>query len=188
MSKETVLKKEFKESDIQRLRNLVSGKLGDATKIQSGFEVSDVRSEGDVWTDKSGTWTIKDGIKQSVTKMDSIKNSVHLPLFCPQCKSKMTPRIDRGYYNQHKMCLSCVVKMEDKIKLAGGWEQYENSIHNDHINKLIQEYTNWYEEEKRSKDTIITEQGKIEEWRGDLTNKLDEEFATGLEFLKSQLR
>jgi hypothetical protein len=35
--KESVLKKEFKEADLQRLRNLVQGKTGEKTSVSSGY-------------------------------------------------------------------------------------------------------------------------------------------------------
>ena len=38
MSKETLLKKEFKESDVKRVRNLVNKDFTSGTKIQSGYK------------------------------------------------------------------------------------------------------------------------------------------------------
>ena len=37
MSKESVLKKDFQEKDVQRLRNLVQGKYGEKTRTSVGF-------------------------------------------------------------------------------------------------------------------------------------------------------
>ena len=39
--------------------------------------------EGDVWEEDGRQWTIKNGIKQNVTKLDKAKKEVTLPLFCP---------------------------------------------------------------------------------------------------------
>ena len=38
MAKETNLKKEFSKRDVQRARNLITGKSGDKTQIQTGYE------------------------------------------------------------------------------------------------------------------------------------------------------
>ena len=37
MSKENVLKKEFQKRDVERLRNLMTGKYGDKTRSSVGF-------------------------------------------------------------------------------------------------------------------------------------------------------
>ena len=40
MSKETLLKKEFKESDVQRVRNLVNKDFTSGVKVQTGYRKS----------------------------------------------------------------------------------------------------------------------------------------------------
>ena len=48
MSKETLLKKEFRESDVKRVRNLVNKDFTSSTKIQSGYKKTIGRhKEGD---------------------------------------------------------------------------------------------------------------------------------------------
>ena len=69
-----MLKKEFKRKDVQRARNLLTGKTGASTSTQIGYkkETKDYK-EGDVWTEGRKTWTIKNGIKQTVSKLDKIR-------------------------------------------------------------------------------------------------------------------
>ena len=43
MSKETLLKKEFKESDVQRVRNLVNKDFTSGVKVQTGYRKSSKR-------------------------------------------------------------------------------------------------------------------------------------------------
>ena len=53
MMNESVLKKEFRERDVQRLRNIITKKYGDATGVQVGYEKqTEDRLEGDVWEEK----------------------------------------------------------------------------------------------------------------------------------------
>ena len=79
---ENVLKKEFKEKDVQRLRNLVQGKYGEKATVGTGYtKQQQFHEEGDVWEEDGRTWTIKDGIKQNITRLDKAKESLHLPLF-----------------------------------------------------------------------------------------------------------
>jgi hypothetical protein len=50
MKKDTVLKKEFKHRDVERLRNLVQGKYGDKTTMGTGYtKAKEFHDEGDIW-------------------------------------------------------------------------------------------------------------------------------------------
>ena len=85
-----MLKKDFKQKDVQRLRNLVQGKHGEKSTSGVGYEKKkDFHEEGDVWEENDRTWTIIDGIKQNLTKLDKAKDLVVLPLFCPCCTNIM---------------------------------------------------------------------------------------------------
>ena len=66
---DNVLKKEFNQRDVQRLRNLIQGKTGDKVTIGVGYtKQQEFHNEGDVWEEDGRKWTIKDGIKQNITK------------------------------------------------------------------------------------------------------------------------
>ena len=53
---ENNLKKEFSKRDVQRMRNIITGKTGDKTQIQTGYEVGkDDHKEGDVWIENDRT-------------------------------------------------------------------------------------------------------------------------------------
>ena len=71
MSQDNVLKKEFSKKDVQRLRNVFTGKTGERTTDGVGYtKKQEFHKEGDVWTENGREWTIKEGIKQNVTKLD----------------------------------------------------------------------------------------------------------------------
>ena len=85
-----MLKKQFKERDVQRLRNLVTHKYGNKTTQGIGYtKPQEFHNEGDVWEEDGRKWTIKNGLKQNITKLDKAKEKVILPLFCPSCKNLM---------------------------------------------------------------------------------------------------
>ena len=64
MAKETLLQKEFREKDIRRIRNLVSGNQGDSTQTQVGYSRKHIeRKDGDIWEENGKTWTLKNSIK-----------------------------------------------------------------------------------------------------------------------------
>jgi hypothetical protein len=190
MSKESVLKKNFQERDVQRLRNLVQGKYGEKTRSSIGFsKKEEFHYEGDIWETEGRTWTIKDGIKQNITKFDKAKKYHVMPLLCPVCTKVMKNRNDKPFYNIHKMCFHCVTDMETKLRGEGKWEEYENKIHNSEIDNKIQEYKLWVEEKlNESNNSFISEDGDIENWTGkvnkELVDKSTEEIVSYLESLK----
>ena len=68
-----MLKKEFSKKDVNRMRNLITGKTDVSSEVQSGYQrqIKEYK-EGDVWVEGKKTWTIKNGIKQTVSKLDKI--------------------------------------------------------------------------------------------------------------------
>ena len=83
---ESQLNKDFTERDLARARNIISGNTADRTRIQVGFEKSSKEyKEGDVWEVKGKTWTIKNGIRQTISKLDSARKAIRVPMECPKC-------------------------------------------------------------------------------------------------------
>lgn len=83
------------------------------------------RKEGDIWEDHDGRkWTIKNGIKQTVTKLDSAKN----PWFCPECEKAMSHKLDSKFWRIRGKCWDCVIKEETKMRAEGRWEEYEKKV------------------------------------------------------------
>ena len=162
------LKKEFQEKDVQRLRNLIQGKQGEKTRSSIGFSKADeFHSEGDIWESDGRTWTIKDGIKQNITKLDKAKKAHVMPLFCPKCKKVMKNRHDKTYYNIHKICFNCVIDYEHELKKQGKWEEYQLDIKNNEIDNRIKEFKLWIQEKlEESNDSFISEDGEMEKWVG----------------------
>jgi hypothetical protein len=186
LPKESTLKKEFKKSDVQRMRNLITGKSGDRTQILGGWESKkEDHKEGDVWEEDGKQWTIKSGIKQSITKLDKFKHLVHLPLSCPNCqKSMKDDDITKKMYAIHRMCLDCVVKMEDKIKAEGRWDDYAKNIMNSNKNASLEEFEDALDSWLQEKDTYISEAGDIESWQGGDKTKIYQEIKQKLDELK----
>ena len=104
--KENNLKKEFTKRDVQRMRNLITGKTGDRTQVQTGYEKNtEDHKEGDVWEENGKQWTIKNGVKQTVTKLDKFKKLVVLPICCPKCKKHMKVNdLNKKMYSIHGNC------------------------------------------------------------------------------------
>ena len=118
---DSVLKKQFKKNDVERLRNLIKGKSGNKTTSGIGYngEESITHKEGDIWEENGKTWTIRDGIKENVTKLDKFKKTA-VPLFCPNCKQVMDRQLDPYYYKAYGECVDCRAKTE--TQLDRDWE------------------------------------------------------------------
>ena len=88
-------------------------------------EAEPTRKEGDVWEDSSGKkWTVKNGVRQNVTKLDAAKT----PFWCPKCTKPLNHRLDLKFWRIRGYCMDCVAKEETEIRRQGKWEEYERKI------------------------------------------------------------
>ena len=165
---DNVLKKEFSNKDVQRVRNLVQGKSGDKTIQSVGYtKKEEFHSEGDIWEEDGRKWTIKNGIKQNITKLDKAKKAHVMPIFCPNCKKPMKKRFDKDYYNIHKKCFDCVIEFEHDLRKAGLYEEYEKNIRNADIDGFIGDFKAYIEDElTQNNSSFVTEAGDVEKWVG----------------------
>jgi hypothetical protein len=168
LPKESTLKKEFSKRDVQRMRNLITGKTGDRTHVQTGWEkYKQDYKEGDVWEELGKTWTIKNGIKQTVTKMDSIKKLSILPLTCPSCNKHMkVNEFNKSAYRAKGVCLDCVIKEEDRLKLSGNYQNLLEDRKKSDIEVMVKDLEQALEAWYSASENYVNEQGDIENWSG----------------------
>ena len=187
--KDNVLKKQFVEKDVQRLRNLVKGKHADKSQVSVGFTKGQEgpHSEGDTWVEGDKTWTIKEGIKQNVTKLDAAREAVNFPIFCPSCKKPMKPHLDKKWFSMYKRCFNCQIDFEAAIRREGLWDEYVKLTINSDIDGLINEFQIWMDDqiEHSAIQSYITEAGDIEKWNGSTKNKLLESKEETIKYLQS---
>jgi hypothetical protein len=166
---DNILKKEFDTRTVKRVRDLVTKKYGDATGIQSGYTKEQVdHKEGDIWVENGKEWTIKDGLKQNVTKLDVFKEMVNIPLLCPSCSNPMKSFYDKKMYRIHKMCMNCVTDFEMNIKKQGKWEEYSQSIINNNVSQFLKEYEEFLTDAENNQEIhqFVSEDGIIDKWIG----------------------
>jgi hypothetical protein len=173
MAKESNLKKEFASKDVQRMRNLITGKAGERVGIQSGYEKSrQDHKEGDEWEENGKVWTIKNGIKQTITKFDKLKRLVLMPYKCPSCEKPMSLNdLNKKMYSLHGVCFDCVIERETRLKIEGKYEQYEKKILNINKNDLLTDLEAGLEQWVNEKDTFVSEDGVVESWSSTNNNK-----------------
>ena len=181
------MKKGISQRKVQRMRNLATKNYGAKTVIQSGYEKKSIRHvEGDVWEEKGKTWTIKDGIKQSISKLSSARNLTRIPLSCPKCKTSMSASQHKYMYVRFKHCLFCQTSHEIEMINSGKYNDWKNSKISDNFDTWLKrsrdDFEAWLDSRRAKKQ--ITEAGLVEDWSG---GKTDEELRQVFEnFIESE--
>ena len=163
-----MLKKEFKRKDVDRMRNLIRGKADVSSETQIGYKKKIIeRKEGDVWTENKKTWTIKNGIKQTISKLDKIKKEVFMPLCCPNCNKVMKKRLDKPHYRIHKKCYDCVIEFEHKLRIKGQYKKYQKATKAKNSLEYLEGIESYLlEAVNTSNSSFVSEDGVVERWVG----------------------
>ena len=189
-----MLKKEFKRKDVNRARNLIMGKTGASTGTQIGYnkEIKEYK-EGDVWTEGRKTWTIKNGIKQTISKLDKIKKEVFMPLCCPECGNVMKKRLDKPHYRINKKCYDCVIDFEGKLRVRGEYDNYIKNLKGKNSIDILNELeSTLLDAINTSNEGFVSEDGVVEKWVGGVdkekfTKEIKEAAKAKREYIKKQL-
>ena len=168
-----MLKKEFNKKDVNRARNLITGRVGDSSEIQIGYKKKIIEyKEGDVWTENRKTWTIKNGIKQTISKLDAIKKEIFMPLCCPSCGNVMKKNIDKPNYRIHKKCHNCVIEFEHRLDLKGNLEKYHKALKaKNHLEYLSEIESYLLDAVNTSNNSFVSEDGVVEKWVGGINKQ-----------------
>ena len=184
------LKKEFRKSDVNRARNLIKGKTGASTGTQIGYNKKEEDyKEGDIWTENKKTWTIKKGIKQTVSKLDKIKKEVFMPLCCPECSKVMKHHLDKDNWKIHKTCHDCVVKSEHKILMDKNYDKYIKNLKSKNELEYLNEIESYLLDAINTSNTnYISEHGEVERWVGGVNKeKLTKEITQAVKERKEKI-
>ena len=168
-----MLKKEFKKKDVNRARNLIMGKTNASTGTQIGYkkEIKEYK-EGDVWVEGRKTWTIKNGIKQTISKLDKIKKEIFMPLKCPCCGNVMKKRLDKPNYRIHKKCFDCVIEFEADLKNKGKYKEYKKNLIIKNSLNIVDEMESYLLDAVNTSNSVfVSEDGVIEKWIGGINKK-----------------
>ena len=168
-----MLKKEFRRADVERARNLIAGKANQSSETQIGYKKKTIKyKEGDIWTENRKTWTIKNGIKQTISKLDKIKKEIFMPLCCPECGRVMKAQKDKPNYRIHKKCLHCVVEFEHKLHCNGEYENYIQELKSNNSLDMLDEMESYLlNAVNASNEQYISEQGEVERWVGGINKE-----------------
>ena len=187
-----MLKKEFKRKDVNRARNLIMGNSGDSTGTQIGYNKKDEdHKEGDVWKEGRKTWTIKNGIKQTISKLDKIKKEVFMPLSCPKCSKIMKNRLDKPNYKIHKMCFDCVIEFEGRLKhKKGRYEKYIKELKAKNSLDMVDDLESYLlSAVNETNEGYVSEQGEVERWVGGVDKeKMTKDIVEGAKIRRESIK
>jgi len=156
------------KNNLRRVKNILDGNFTGKTLTSVGYKKSEEQHvEGDFWEDGGRTWTIKNGIKRNVTKLDSVRKAVQTPLSCPSCGNIMRKHIDKKMWRLRSKCLDCVV-IEDTERIKNNtFDQYEKEVVGSNMETYLDQVSDFLDDyvDKLDSKHFVTEQGDIEEWQ-----------------------
>jgi hypothetical protein len=178
---ESLLKKEFKSKDVNRARNLIKKDFSAKTTTGTGYEKAyTAYKEGDIWEENGRQWTIKNGIRQNITKLDTAKKALQVPLTCPKCGGSMKHHLSQKMYKIHKMCFDCVIDYEAELRKAGLYQAYERNMMQGSMKAFARDIEQWVLDTLSATNTFVTEQGDIEDWNSN-NEKFKEQINSNLQ-------
>lgn len=146
----------------------VREKMGEVLKKDQALKVSMYvpkkisRKEGEVWDEDGKQWTIKNGIRMSISNLQDAK----MPWWCPKCDKTMNNKLDRKFFYKKGKCHDCVVADETEMRFNGTWHAYEckamyaNAVAN--AKDMLDQFKSMKEEV--SNPQIHFQDGRFEEW------------------------
>jgi len=131
-------------------------------------------------------------------RMDALKGA-KTPWFCPECKKVMKHRNDDKMYRLHNHCFDCQVRFENKLRIDGKYEEWEEKkvLNNQlsYIKDQIQSVEDWKDESENS-PTIFNSVGvkdveiEQEKWSSnrETIDKISEEALKELNKIKETVK
>ena len=123
----------------------------------------------------------------TVSKLDTLKKALSLPISCPKCGGAMKDNnSNRKMWSIHKMCLDCVVKMESELKRLGKYEEYVANIGNQNKNAQLDDLEAALEQWVDEKETFVSEMGEVQKWGGGSKNAIYKQVKEEIARLRKQ--
>tara|TARA_R110002167_G_C12506513_1_gene636841 strand:- start:192 stop:779 length:588 start_codon:yes stop_codon:yes gene_type:complete len=159
--------KKITRNKVQRMRNLVTGNYGAQSQTQSGYrKYNKKQPEGEVWEEDGKKWTMKNGIKQNVSKLKKAREINKIPMTCPGCQGHMNHSRHKAMYLHYGHCSTCQTKIEIEMQNNGTYNEWLISNVRKNFDKWKDDketaFEKWYSEIDAKRN--ITEAGIIEDW------------------------
>jgi hypothetical protein len=80
--------------------------------------------------------------EQASERSDALK-AARTPWFCPECDKVMKKRLDDKMYRLYSHCFDCQLKIENKMRIDGTYDEWEEK-------KVTANIVSWIKEQKES--------------------------------------
>lgn len=173
-------------NNINRVKNILAGKYTDKTKTSIGYKRNIVRhKEGDIWEENGKTWTIKNGIKQTVSKLDVARKAALIPYACPDCNKPLKHYLDKNAWKTTKKCFDCNIKEETWMRVQGTFDDHVKDVYKKNATAWLEEKRKQFDDFINNPDSLkgfVTENGTVEDWYGSpdrtaLIEKFEQEYS-----------
>ena len=107
---------------------------------------------------------IKEERERSNERVEALKEA-KIPWFCPECNKVMKQRLDDKMYRLYNHCFDCQVKFENKLRIEGKYEEWEEQkvLNNQlsYIKDQIASIEDWKDE--ASKPLVVFDQVGVQD-------------------------
>ena len=88
-----------------------------------------------------------------IERLSDIMKEARMPWFCPECDKTMKKKLDNKFWRMMGHCFDCQVKIENKLRVEGKWEEYEKK-------KILENKKAYLKDLKQSIDEFEASGGK----------------------------
>ena len=102
----------------------------------------------------------------------------------------MKHHLAKKMYKLHGFCFDCTIDYEAELRKAGLYSKYEKEMIEGNMKNFAKDLTSWVDMYVQHQNTFVTEQGVIEDWKGNATaqnNKIQNTLQEYLKFLNEHL-
>ena len=62
-----------------------------------------------------------------ISRLSDVMKEARMPMFCPKCDVIMKKRLDNKFWSMYGHCFDCQVKIENKMRIAGTYDEWEKN-------------------------------------------------------------
>ena len=86
-----------------------------------------------------------------ISRLSDVMKQARMPMFCPKCDVIMKKRLDNKFWNMYGHCFDCQIKIENKMRINGTYEEWEKNKVRENKISFIKEQIQAIEEWKNIK-------------------------------------
>ena len=86
-----------------------------------------------------------------ISRLSDVMKEARMPMFCPKCDVIMKKRLDNKFWSMYGHCFDCQIKIENKMRINGTYEEWEKNKVRENKISFIKEQIQAIEEWKNIK-------------------------------------